>query len=239
MMIRTLATYEWTSKQKTVGARKRRQWRMRPALLALEERTLLSTIVVNNPTDTPVIGQTDLRQAIVQANTVEGTESISFDKTVFAVENNSTATICNTNFLGNLAQGGAGGAGTDGGDGIGGGIASAIGRASDTSSVSLTKSSLISNVAQGGKGGNGANGGNGEGGGIFVGAAGGAALDQTNVLLDFALAGLAGKGGDNGDSIGGGLYVTTGGVVTLHRTTVALNFASTSNGNIHGAVSYV
>ena len=56
---------------------------MRPTLLALEERELLSTIVVNNPTDTPVAGQIDLRQAIGQANTNGGNETITFDKTVF------------------------------------------------------------------------------------------------------------------------------------------------------------
>ena len=61
----------------------RRRWRMRPTLLELEARTLLSTIVVNNPTDTPVAGKTDLRQAIVQANTNGGAETITFDKTVF------------------------------------------------------------------------------------------------------------------------------------------------------------
>ena len=55
----------------------------RPTLMALEDRRLLSTIVVNNPTDTPVAGQTDLRQAIVQANSYGGVETITFDKTVF------------------------------------------------------------------------------------------------------------------------------------------------------------
>src|SRR5271165_6847877 len=65
----------------TVEARKQR--RMRPTLVALEDRTLLSTIVVNNPTDTPVIGETDLRQAIVQANSNGGAETIAFDKKVF------------------------------------------------------------------------------------------------------------------------------------------------------------
>ena len=40
--------------------------------MALEDRRLLSTIVVNNPTDTPVTGEIDLRQAIVQANTNGG-----------------------------------------------------------------------------------------------------------------------------------------------------------------------
>ena len=49
----------------------------------LEDRRLLSTIVVNNPTDTPVVGHIDLRQAISQANTNAGSETITFDKTVF------------------------------------------------------------------------------------------------------------------------------------------------------------
>ena len=63
--------------------RGRQRWRIRPALLELEGRALLSTIVVNNPTDTPVAGKTDLRQAITLANTNGGAETITFDKTVF------------------------------------------------------------------------------------------------------------------------------------------------------------
>src|SRR6516165_10560320 len=62
---------------------RRQRGRLRPTLVELEARTLLSTIVVNNPTDTPVAGETDLRQAIVQANTNGGAEKIKFDKTVF------------------------------------------------------------------------------------------------------------------------------------------------------------
>jgi hypothetical protein len=50
---------------------------MRPCLIALEDRKLLSTIVVNNPTDTPAVGQIDLRQAISQANTNGGTRRLS------------------------------------------------------------------------------------------------------------------------------------------------------------------
>src|SRR6516162_7478185 len=65
----------------TVERRQRR--RLRPTLMPLEERTLLSTIVVNNPTDAPVVGQIDLRQAIALANTNGGNETITFDKTVF------------------------------------------------------------------------------------------------------------------------------------------------------------
>ena len=60
--------------------------RVRLGVEVLEDRWVPSTmIVVNNPTDTPVIGQTDLRQAILQANTNGGDEAIVFDSTVFAM----------------------------------------------------------------------------------------------------------------------------------------------------------
>src|SRR3954447_25149628 len=65
---------------------------MRPTLLALEARSLLSTVVVNNPTDTPVAAQTDLRQAIIQANTTAGDETIVFDSTVFNTPKTITLT---------------------------------------------------------------------------------------------------------------------------------------------------
>ena len=49
--------------------RRRRERRLRPTLWALEQRALLSTtITVDNLTDTPAPGQTDLRQAIARAN---------------------------------------------------------------------------------------------------------------------------------------------------------------------------
>src|SRR5262249_29992930 len=59
-------------------------FRVRPTLEMLENRWLPSNIVVNNPTDTPVAGETDLREAIAQANTNGGDETITFDPTVFA-----------------------------------------------------------------------------------------------------------------------------------------------------------
>ncbi|MGA2256026.1 MAG: right-handed parallel beta-helix repeat-containing protein, partial [Thermoguttaceae bacterium] len=56
--------------------------RARLAVEVLEARCLLS-VVVNNPTDTPVAGEIDLRQAIVLANTNGGAQTITFDPTVF------------------------------------------------------------------------------------------------------------------------------------------------------------
>jgi hypothetical protein len=44
----------------------------------------MTTIVVNNPTDTPMAGQTNLRQAIAEANANGGSNAIVFDKTVFS-----------------------------------------------------------------------------------------------------------------------------------------------------------
>jgi len=49
----------------------------------MEDRTLLSCFTVNNPTDTPVDGETDLRQAIALANSTEGANTVDFDSTVF------------------------------------------------------------------------------------------------------------------------------------------------------------
>ena len=46
--------------------------------------TNVSQLVVNNPTDTHVAGQTDLREAIALANAIVGANTITFDATVFA-----------------------------------------------------------------------------------------------------------------------------------------------------------
>ena len=80
-MFHNSARYQRRDGRGTVEARKR--WRLQPTLLALEDRKLLSSIIVNNPTDTPIAGQTDLRQAIVQANTAGGDQTITFEKKVF------------------------------------------------------------------------------------------------------------------------------------------------------------
>jgi parallel beta-helix repeat protein len=62
---------------------KRHRRRLHPSVMTLEGRALLSTIVVNNPTDTPVAGQTDLRQAITQANGNNRADTIVFSPSVF------------------------------------------------------------------------------------------------------------------------------------------------------------
>ena len=74
----------------SVAAGQRKRWRMRPTLMVLEDRKLLSTIVVNNATDTPVAGKIDLRQAIVKANTSGGDQDIEFDNTVFSTQKTIT-----------------------------------------------------------------------------------------------------------------------------------------------------
>jgi hypothetical protein len=62
-------------RRETIAATTRR---LRPSVMALEGRELLSTIVVNNPTDTPVANQIELRQAITQANSDGGGDTIVF-----------------------------------------------------------------------------------------------------------------------------------------------------------------
>ena len=57
-----------------------------------------------------------------------------------------TGILTNYTFVGNLAEGGAGGAGANGGDAFGGGVSVAIGSIlgfADTSSLSLSDSTLI------------------------------------------------------------------------------------------------
>ncbi|MFO0954224.1 MAG: right-handed parallel beta-helix repeat-containing protein [Isosphaeraceae bacterium] len=64
--------------------RARQSIRLRPSLTFLEERQLLSTIVVDNPTDAPVVGFTDLREAIALAALDADDDVITFDPNVFA-----------------------------------------------------------------------------------------------------------------------------------------------------------
>src|SRR5271163_2643942 len=67
-----------------MGPLRKAPHRSRPALEVLEDRWVPSTFVVNNPTDTSVAGETDLRQAIASANSTPGANTVTFDSTVFA-----------------------------------------------------------------------------------------------------------------------------------------------------------
>src|SRR3954464_1466439 len=66
----------------SVEARRRQRRRLRPTLLALEDRQLLSTFTVNSTADDGSTGT--LRWAIDQANSAGGDETIAFDSGVFA-----------------------------------------------------------------------------------------------------------------------------------------------------------
>ncbi len=54
--------------------------------------TNVNPVVVNNPTDTPVTGETDLRQAIADAESLSGNQSITFAPTVFSTAKTITLT---------------------------------------------------------------------------------------------------------------------------------------------------
>ena len=71
-----------------VEARQRR--RMRPTVLALEDRRLLSTFTVTSTLDNGSVGS--LRWAVGQANSAGGAETIAFDKTVFKTPQTITLT---------------------------------------------------------------------------------------------------------------------------------------------------
>ena len=81
------------NRRRTTAVRGHR-WRLRPTLMALEERQLLSTIIVNNPTDTHVDGQIDLREAIRRRTRTRQADTITFDATVFATP--QTITLAGT-----------------------------------------------------------------------------------------------------------------------------------------------
>jgi hypothetical protein len=61
-------------------------------------RTLLSTFTVNNPTDTPVAGETDLRQAIGLANAATSASTIDFNITMPATVTLSNGVLELSNF---------------------------------------------------------------------------------------------------------------------------------------------
>jgi hypothetical protein len=144
----------------------------------------------------------------------------------------ASATFTSTTFAGNLAIGGAGGAGSNGSDALGGALASI-----EASTLTLSSCTLSGNQAVGGAGGSGANGGNGFGGSVYIDGQSTATVASTTITQNQARGGAAGAGGSAGQGIGGGCYLAAGGNVCLDSFTVANiigNTASTSNDNIFG-----
>ena len=72
--------------------RAKRAQELRPNLFTLEDRQLLSTIVVDNPTDTPAVGYTDLREAVTAAAADTTDDTITFDPSVFGTQQTITLT---------------------------------------------------------------------------------------------------------------------------------------------------
>jgi hypothetical protein len=157
----------------------------------------------------------------------------------------ATATVSNSHFSLNLAQGGTGGSGAAGGIGAGGAIGNGGGfgdlvlsshdLGSDVSSLVLDQSTLTLNVAQGGAGGSHGTGGSGQGGGCYVPGSTTATIDNSKIVLDAAVGGAAGAGGSSGQGTGGGLFIGDGAAVTLSSPSeVVYDYASSSDDDIFG-----
>ena len=85
--------YEMTEspRPRPEGVNGRQRRRLRPALLALEDRTLLATFMVTKTLDDGTIGT--LRWAIGQVNTTAGPNTINFDPAHFATPQTITLTL--------------------------------------------------------------------------------------------------------------------------------------------------
>jgi hypothetical protein len=175
-------------------------------LMALEGRTLLSTIVVNSPTDTPVTGQTDLRQAIAQANHDGGGDTIVFSS-LFDTPRTITLKGGQLELTGTTAGTTIAGPGA--------GLLTVSG--SNASRVFLVDANVSASISgltiTGGDGGN-----NGYGGGLYN--------EGTLVLADCTVS------GNSAGTSGGGLENKA--ALTLTECTVSGNSAGTGNAAASG-----
>ena len=202
--------------------------RLRPTLTMLEDRRLLSTYIVNNPTDTPVTGETDLRQAIVQATSDTTNDIITFSSTVFNTPQTITlggSQLNLTKATGTLAIQGPGANLLS----ISGNNASRVfalyGGAATLSGLTVTGGSAS------------------EGGGLYA-ADGTVSLTNVKVMNNFAI-GLAGTnglpgqaGGDGGNAKGGGIYQASG-ALTLNNVAISSNEALGGAGGQAGASVHI
>ena len=187
----------------THAGRRRQGWQVRPTLMALEDRRLLSTIVVNNPTDTPVAGQTDLRQAIDRANASGGADTIVFDSTVFKTP--QTITLSGTQL--ELSD-------TSGTETITGPAAGVTVSGGGLSRVFQIDGSVTASIS-----------------GMTI--SGGNTSYSGGGLLNYGTTTLTNCTASGNASIyGGGLYDTHGGTATLTNCTVSGNTAANNGGGL-------
>jgi hypothetical protein len=137
----------------------------------------------------------------------------------------------NCTFTNNQAIGGAGSAGGNGADGLGGALANVQGAALTVSSCTLS-----GNEAIGGAGGSGAMGGNGLGGGLYNDGSSTLTVTGSTITANQATGGAAGASGSAGLGEGGGAYFAAGGVVCLDLfTSISGNTASTGDNDVFGS----
>ena len=181
----------------------------RLAILALEERWLPSNvvvpaaIVVNNPSDTPMFGETDLRQAIALANSTSGANSITFDPNVFAAQQTITlngGTLTLTNTATTTITGPAAGVT------ISGNATSGVFVIASSASASLSGLTIF--------------------GGYTTGNGGGVSNSGTLMMTDSTVTGNAAPSGE-----GGGIY--NSGTATLTNCTITGNFAQVNGGGVN------
>ena len=208
------------------GRRRRDRHRLRPELLNLEERRLMATFIVNNPTDTPLSNELDLRQAISDANSPSATS----DSTIkFDVGTSLTTIILSggvldlTNIQESITIDGTGAGVTVSGGGksgvfeVGSGVTASItgltitdGHASggagidNAGTTTLTDCTIDDNSAASGSGGG-------------VSAAGSATLSMTDCTIS-----------GNSATAGGGMFINC--KATITDSTIAGNSASSPYG---------
>ncbi len=166
----------------------------------------MSTIVVNNPTDMPVVGEIDLRQAIVQANTNGGVETITFDKTVFKTPQTISLTggqLELSDTTGTVTITGPNVGVTVSGDGLSRVFEVEAGVTASISGMTITGGSAP--------------------GGSVISGGGLANYGGTTTLTNCTVSG-------NSASVGGGLYTNSAGTTTLTNCTISGNSAEWDGG---------